>query len=361
MQIELDIDRLEPGLRTMVRAIQNKPDFPERLARMALVFRKRTDRKDSCHLAQAARSMKPSDPLIRELTDWVVRRHVPRWHFPLVHDQLRNRTYADALARFVEPDMTVLEIGTGTGLLAMLAARAGAGHVYTCEIDPFIAETARQIIANNGLADRITVISGDASEVRVGKELPEKADLFVAEMVDNGLLSEHVLPLTEYARFHLLKPDAILLPHTITAMGALVSGNGYHDRYRLGEVMGFDLSPFNRFSPSSINAGENGRAIDELSETYELIEFDLTKNHPKMTAAQSISMTAHKDGLADGVLRWHRLSFGEEIFFENRPGQSSIWNPRLHLFDQPRAVTRGDKVQIFVMHDRERIVIENAG
>jgi len=58
---------------------------------------------------------------MRYLTHRAVRKSAPEWHFNIVQDSLRNETYARALNRFVRPGMLVLEIGTGTGLLAMLA------------------------------------------------------------------------------------------------------------------------------------------------------------------------------------------------------------------------------------------------
>ena len=82
---------------------------------------------------------------------------VPRWHFPMLADSARNRAYARAIAAKVRPGDVVLDIGCGAGLTAMLAARAGARHVYTCEQQPLIAQAARQVIRDNGLSDRITV------------------------------------------------------------------------------------------------------------------------------------------------------------------------------------------------------------
>jgi len=353
----LDTESLEPGLRTLVEAILDRRDLPERLARLALTFRKQRDRNDSLTLAGAARAMSPHDPLVQALTDWVVRRHVPLWHFRIVHDEQRNRAYADALRQFVKPGMTVFEIGTGTGLLAMLAAQAGARHVYTCEVEPPVAEAAREIIARNGFADRITVIEKDAMQIRIGQDLPERADLFVAEIVDNNLLGEQILQLTEFARARLLKPDAILLPHTVVAMGMVVRGSGSQQTCRMATVMGFDLSPFNRFSPQTVNAGLGGGDFDALSDCRELFAFDLTRDQPKMEESRKVSLMCTHSGVADGVLRWHRLDFGEGIVFENRPPQTSCWCPQLHLFRQPRTLVHGEEVSISFYHDRERLII----
>ena len=118
---------------------------------------------------------------------------------------------------------------------------------------------ARDIIARNGFADRVTVIGKDAHALQLGVDLPERADPFAAEILDNTLLGEGVLPLTELARLKFLKPGAMLLPHTVSAMGYLLGGAGHRHLYRMGTVMGFDLTPFNRFTPVELNAGKGGR------------------------------------------------------------------------------------------------------
>jgi type II protein arginine methyltransferase len=87
-----------------------------------------------------------------------------------------------------------------------------------------VAEAARDIIALNGLADKITVIAKDARKVMLGEDLPRKADLFVAEIVDNALLGEHVLEWMVIAKTRLLKPGAVLVPQAVAAVGALASG-----------------------------------------------------------------------------------------------------------------------------------------
>lgn len=103
--------------------------------------------------------------------------------------------------------MTVLEIGTGTGILSAFAVRAGADHVYTIEASD-LADTARHILARNGLADRVTVLSGFSFDV----ELPKRADLLVTETLGHFGFDEAILELTHDARKRLLTKRAPILP-----------------------------------------------------------------------------------------------------------------------------------------------------
>jgi hypothetical protein len=342
--------------RIFVDAIAERADLPERLAKMALIFRSKEKKQDARLLARAALQLAPQDYRIKVLTHWTVRHEAPLWHFPMIHDDLRNQAYARALEHWVKPGMTVFEIGTGTGILAMLAVRAGAAHVYTCERRIEVAEAAREIIARNGLAERITVIAKDAYSVRLGEDMPQRAEVFVAEIVDNTLLGEHVLPLTRLARQEFLKPDAILLPRVVSAMGYLVSGKGHHQSYRMTSAMGFDLTPFNRFSPLRIPAEPGGGEVEPLSDAMELVGFDLTQEAPK-EATRRVLMTAARDGVAEGVMSWLRLDFGDGIVFENKPPQRSVWLPQIHLLPESRQIATGESIAVEIFHNRERLFV----
>jgi type II protein arginine methyltransferase len=336
-----------------VKAVAHKDDLPLRMAKMALVFRAGPHTRDARLLARMARSLAPDDYRIRVLCDWETRREAPLWHFGIIHDQARNEAYARALEHYVRPGMEVFEIGTGTGILAMLAARAGAKHVYTCERRPEVAAAARDIIEKNGLSDRITVIAKDVLALQIGIDMPHRADLFVAELVDNSLLGENVLSLTALARERFLVPDAILLPRCIAAIGCLVSGRGQKENYHMDSVMGFDLTPFNRFSPLELSAGKGGGTFAPLSDPVELASFDLSGT-PLPETSQLVDITANSEGTAEGIMRWLRLDFGEGIVFENRPPLRSSWDPLLHVLPERRVVVpgKGIRVEVSQYHDR---------
>lgn len=342
---------LSPAARRFVEVLAGRPDLPERLARMALVFRKLHQFQDARLLARRALDLAPGDARVRLLAEWVDRREVPLWHFQIAQDAERNGVYAAALERCVRPGMTVFEIGTGTGLLAMLAVRAGARHVYTCERHAEVAATAREVVARNGMAERITVLAVPAEEV----ELPERLDLFVAEIVDNSLLGEGVVPLTRLARRRFLKPGATLLPGVVSTWGSLAT-LGDNPSCRLSGSMGFDLGPFNRFAPPVVCLGAGGDGAELLSEPQELLSFDLSSD--LSPEPRRLELVATSPGVAEGLLRWIRLDFGGGLALENRPpARSASWFPCMHLFPEPRLLAVGDVVTVEVSHDEERVFV----
>jgi len=150
------------------------------------------------------------------------------WHFPMLADESRSAAYFEALCTMIaqceEPPL-VLDIGSGTGLLAMLAAKAGAGQVVGCEAVPFIADCARQCVAQNAPARcPITILTAMSTELVPGKTpgLPRKADIVVQEIMDAAVLGEGVLPSMSHAMQHLAKPHARAIPASARIFGALI-------------------------------------------------------------------------------------------------------------------------------------------
>ena len=135
----------------------------------------------------------------------------PVEHARMLHDERRTGDYLAALAAAVRPSDVVLDIGTGSGVLAVAAAQAGARHVYAVEASD-IAEVAQRVFALNGVRDRVTLIPGWSRQI----ELPKPADLLVAEVIGNEPLEEEILETTLDARHRLLAPGARLIPHSLT-------------------------------------------------------------------------------------------------------------------------------------------------
>jgi type III protein arginine methyltransferase len=161
-------------------------------AHLARILANRRLKRAAYALAVKASAAAPNDPVIRRVAAEVYGLCVPAWHFPIVHDDARNAAYESAIKRAVRPGMRVLEIGTGSGLFAMMAARAGASEVIACESNAPVADAATAIIAKNGFAHRVRIIAKKSTALHAGADLGGKADLLICEIMTNNLIDDRL-------------------------------------------------------------------------------------------------------------------------------------------------------------------------
>ena len=164
------------SLETLLSRVAENPVSLTHLACLLVAMGQSERARELCAKAVA---MAPDDEEVRTIAAEVFSRDVAVWFFPMVRDRVRNKAYAMAMRRAIRPGCRVLEIGTGTGLLAMMAARAGAAEVVTCESNLAVAAAASEIIARNGFADRVRVISKSSVDLEVGIDLIDRADVLV--------------------------------------------------------------------------------------------------------------------------------------------------------------------------------------
>lgn len=103
-------------------------------------------------------------------------------------DEKRTRAFEAAIKKFIRPHHNVLDIGTGSGILAMFAARVGAKKVTAIEFDEFIAKIAKENIKNNGFENKIDVIVADARNFKFPKN--QRFDAIIGEMLTTGIVDE---------------------------------------------------------------------------------------------------------------------------------------------------------------------------
>ena len=139
-------------------------------------------------------------------------------HANMLDDRTRTLSYLDSIGKTVRRGDVVLDIGTGTGIYAIAAVRAGARHVYAIESGR-IARAARTLFEVNGVANRITLIRGLSTRIR----LPERADVLISELIGDDPLAERVIGITQDAMMRLLKPNARLVPSSIKIFGVPVT------------------------------------------------------------------------------------------------------------------------------------------
>ncbi|MET9674021.1 50S ribosomal protein L11 methyltransferase [Streptomyces sp. NPDC006482] len=286
-----------------------------------------------------------------------VRALVPRWHFGMMNDVERNQAYAKAIQQVVGEGQLVLDIGTGGGLLALLAARSGAERVVTVEAVDVVAATAREIVGKNGYADVVNVVSGFSTDLRVGVNLPRRADVLVTEIFDCALLGEFAVPALKHARRELLTPDAVVLPRSGRLFAQFVESPELHSLNHVGEVEGFDFSPFasltslEYFSTTLTNYRHR-----PLTDPVEVFRFDFAEDIEP--AAQQFEITPVESGAAHAVVMWFELDLAEGITLSNSPSDSgSHWKQAIQTLPEPWRLKKDSPHRFRAAHDGQRVLV----
>ena len=299
---------------------------------------------------------------------------VDRWHFRMLNDLARNRAYDTAIRRAVLAATselgrapTVLDIGAGTGLLSIMSARAGAGHVYACEINDALCGIAAEAIKGAGYAGSITVLSTMSTSLAVGPEagmLPGKVDMIVTELVDSGLLGEKIIPALRHAQEHLLAPRGVVLPLGCTVYGTLIESTELRRRSHFAAA----LDP---------QVGDSADVVFMVDEPYSC-ESLKTLPHKRLHAPvrlreirfldaptdcppTDVQLSIVRNGRVDAIAIWYDLHVdydgGTTIGTQPERGESCGWDQGVYFLEPSicRHVAAGDVVRLSCWHDEDQL------
>jgi hypothetical protein len=281
-----------------------------------------------------------------------IRRSVPRWHWEMLHDEERFELYDKAIRSAVSPEHLVLDVGTGSGLLSMMSARAGARQIIACEGQPAVADVARRVIRNAGHDDAITVVPKLSTRMRVPQDLPRRADVLVTETVDCALLGEGILPTIAHAREHLLTEDAIIMPGAGRVFAQLVESPSLYRKNHVGQLYGFDFSEFNRLS--SIEYFDSRLRHHEhrtLSEPLEVFRFDFYRDGAEPRRAEFV-VPPSVAGVCHAVVFWFELELLPGISLTNSPETPHThWKQAVQCLPVPIQVQPNEPLLLDARHD----------
>ncbi|WP_421077554.1 50S ribosomal protein L11 methyltransferase [Methanothermococcus sp. Ax23] len=164
---------------------------------------------------------------------------VPQWHYSMLLDRDRVAVFKEAIEKTVKTGDVVYDLGTGSGILAMIASRI-TKNVYAVELDPITYEYAKENIKINNF-ENINLIEADASEYN----FKEPADVIIAEMLDTALITEPQVPvLNSILKKGLLKEGGKIVPeraHNTAQIVIAKMGHIYYDEEVISEPISEEI------------------------------------------------------------------------------------------------------------------------
>ncbi|XP_003967158.1 protein arginine N-methyltransferase 7 [Takifugu rubripes] len=299
----------------------------------------------------------------------------------MLHDRDRNQKYyvgiraAVARVKARGEKVIVLDIGTGTGLLSMMAVTAGADFCYAVEVFKPMAEAAQCIVKKNGFSGKIKIINKHSTDVTVGPDgdMETKANILITELFDTELIGEGALPSYEHAHQNLVQERCEAVPHRATVYAQLVESELLWSWAQLQpvEVGGAHLVPppdvvhcAGAHSVCDIQLSQvSPRSFTPLGPVCTMFSVDFSKLVSSSFQSHSSQFVAQSDGQAQVVLSWWDLEMdpGGSIVCTMAPSWTYTvpekapwrdhWMQSVYFLPEESRVAEGEQLSLTVCHD----------
>lgn len=287
------------------------------------------------------------------------------FYMNMIRNDKRNKAYLDAIKNIGIKTFedVVLEIGTGQGLMAMKISNMTKPKVLiTCEKSVNMYNAAKQIIKHNGFDKDITLINKYSYNLKVGSDLPEKADVLITDMMGNALIDDGLLMVIADAKERLLKDEAKIIPMAAKMIVQLIQSSfGFEthgSKRKKGTpadymIEGLDFSHYNdhrwrnQFSYKSKDNPHKNMSDPIVPFQFNFMDKDF-KN--ALDQDDSFILEATNTGIVNAVLMWWQVELWEGIFLSNMD-HGSHWGQYIMQLGVDMPVSKGDMLEIRTAHN----------
>ncbi|KAG8453962.1 hypothetical protein GDO86_000549 [Hymenochirus boettgeri] len=310
---------------------------------------------------------------------------VERWHFIMLNDKKRNLMYKGAIQKAIQNGcQTVLDIGTGTGLLSMFAKKAGAPRVYACELSKTMYEVASEVVTANQMDGQIKLLHMKSHDIQIPENIPERISLVVTETVDAGLFGEGIVETLLHAWKNLLlppKPNGSNVEEAygqVIPAGAVIYGMAVecpeirrHYSLDVNEVAGVKFEETVKFcslvcsshGPDDVTEPYTTEKMSRipggfkpLSQPFQVmtVDFNSPQDLESIAAGMStrISVQVYQQGQLDCFITWFALHLDNEHSLSTEPNEETCWEqavfPVQNLPNGGCFVNSGDTIEVDV-------------
>jgi len=325
------------------QATEALPDNPELLTNQGSYLFRQGQMSKAEALFRKSLSIDPSFLLAKDRLENLASTVLDRWHFPMLNDFNRNQMYKKAISGQVS-GRTVLDVGTGTGLLSLMCVEAGAAKVVACEANEVLVTTARDVFRVNGVEEKVKLV-GKLSLEMDKEDVPEKVDVLVTETFDAGLLGEHVLESLLHAWHTFLHPSSTVIPARAEFLAAPIScphvslGSRLR-RHQFGylhcsglEVEVAREEPYTSEQLAEIEGGYEMLAQPRVVFTVDFNNVEEIVGFVSQENRFTVRFPVERGGRCDAIAAWFRLGLDSEFeaVIETGPLSGSCWQQAIFV------------------------------
>ncbi|MDB5212284.1 MAG: Protein arginine N-methyltransferase 1 [Myxococcaceae bacterium] len=266
-------------------------------------------------------------------------------------DGVRIDAYSRAIAKAVKPGAVVVDLGCGTGLMSLLALRAGARVVHGIDLNPAVW-LARDLAAENGFADRFRAHHKSSFDV----EIDEPVDVIVADLRGTSPLFDQNLAVLEDARKRWLSPSGVLIPARDRLVVALVEMKTQRDFLEQGwtsiEQHGFKAAAARSATLNSVYTDSDAPlfANQVLSEAKSWTEIEYGMPFVS-TRTKTLDLAVTRSGSAHALAVWFEATLLDDIGFTTAPGNRVVYKRTVLPLLEPVRVQVGDTAKVTLRTD----------
>lgn len=278
----------------------------------------------------------------------------------ILADAVRNEAFGRAIKAVVKPGDTVVDVGSGTGFLAMLACRSGAERCFLIESDPDLVRLSGEILKRNRMTG-CTIVHAHSSEVT---GLP-KADVVLSETLGNFAYEESIVEGMKDAR-RFLKPRGRMVPQGVDQwVVPVVSERLWHEIGSWERVgMGLDFTPARQRSLNNMYV-KDVRVSDLMADgivaqAWDRVDFSQPDN--QSVRRGTVEWPVARPATVYGFALWWVCLLADGIELSTSPKAPATHWKQIYLpVEEPVRVEAGEVLQVGITSDtRPRVKINVA-
>lgn len=262
----------------------------------------------------------------------------PSVHLGMLEDKVRTTAFERALQKIIQGGEKILDIGTGTGILALFAARIGASKVYATEAVTSTFHLAKKNIIRNHLTEKIRVIQFRGKRLKI----PGKVDIIVSECLGHFGFDENMVKVVAESKGFLRK-RGVFIPRNISLYVAAAYAPRIYERFVTPwekKHYAFDFFPMRKNAVERIYIA-TFRHDELLSKPMQIIDYKV--GDPASNLKGTVALEVLRDGVIHGLVGWFEAQLADDVILSTSPFSASThWEQSFLPFHDPITVKAKD-------------------